>query len=165
MNHYTSIQSPIGKLFLARTDQGLCSIGLPGLETAFFQQLKKYFPKESFIESPEGLADTISQLGEYFQSKRKAFSVPLDLGTTPFFAQVLKQVQKIPYGATKSYGEIAHELNHPNSARAVGMANARNPIPIIIPCHRVIAGNGALQGYAGGLEMKSFLLRHEGLTL
>ncbi len=165
MNHYTSIQSPIGKLLLARTDQGLCSIGLPGLETAFFQQLNKYFPKENFIESTEGLADTISQLDEYFQSKRQAFSVPLDLRITPFFTQVLKQVQKIPFGSTKSYGEIAHELNRPNAARAVGMANARNPIPIIIPCHRVIAGNGALQGYAGGLEMKSFLLRHEGLTL
>ena len=165
MNHYTSIQSPIGKLFLARTDQGLCSIGLPGLETAFFQQLKKYFPTEIFIESPEGLTDTISQLDDYFKGKLKEFSIPLDIRTTPFFTQVLKQVQKIPFGATKSYGEIAQELNRPNSARAVGMANARNPIPIIIPCHRVIAGNGSLQGYAGGLEMKSFLLRHEGLTL
>jgi len=165
MNHYTSINSPIGKLFLARSDQGLCRVALPGLKTAFFQHLKKYFPEEIFIESQDGLADIISQLDGYFQGKRREFSIPLDIRTTTFSAQVLKQVMKIPFGATKSYGEIAQELNRPNSARAVGMANARNPIPIIIPCHRVIAGNGALQGYAGGLAMKTFLLQHEGLTL
>jgi methylated-DNA-[protein]-cysteine S-methyltransferase len=101
------------------------------------------------------------QLEEYFEGKRKKFDLPLALHGTDFQVTVWKALQKIPYGKTISYGELAAMIGNPKACRAVGMANNRNPIPIIIPCHRVIGKDGSLTGYAGGLEMKRTLLEIE----
>lgn len=101
------------------------------------------------------------QLEEYAAGRRKKFTVPLDLDGTPFQKRVWKALLAIPYGETRSYGEIARQVGNPKAARAVGMANHENPVAIIVPCHRVIAGDGTLGGYGGGLEKKSRLLGME----
>ncbi|MBN2908528.1 methylated-DNA--[protein]-cysteine S-methyltransferase [Polycladomyces sp. WAk] len=110
------------------------------------------------------LSEYIQQLKAYFESRRKAFTFPLDLRGTPFQIQVWKALLDIPYGTTKSYSEIAKAINRPLAVRAVGAANAANPIPVVIPCHRVIGKNGTLTGYRGGLDLKAELLRLEGIT-
>jgi methylated-DNA-[protein]-cysteine S-methyltransferase len=109
------------------------------------------------------LQDATAQLKEYFQGKRKVFNLPLSIKGTPFQESVWYQLQQIPYGETRSYADIAYEIDNPKAFRAVGMANNRNPIGIIIPCHRVIGKNGALVGYAGGLHYKQQLLELERL--
>lgn len=100
----------------------------------------------------------IQQLGEYFAGNRTRFDLPVEPQGTAFQRKVWQALGKIPYGHTSSYGEIAHIIGNPKAARAIGMANNRNPLPIIIPCHRVIGSRGSLTGYAGGLENKSYLL-------
>lgn len=107
----------------------------------------------------------ITELGEYFAGKRVTFDLPLAPKGTDFQKSVWQQLLKIPYGNTTSYGEIAQQIGNPKAARAIGLANNRNPIPIIIPCHRVVGSNGSLTGYAGGLENKSYLLKLEGKKL
>ena len=101
------------------------------------------------------------ELKEYFDGKRRSFTVPLMIDAPPFYKRVLFQVQKIGYGRTSSYAEIARMSGNEKASRAVGTANSRNPITIIIPCHRIISSRGTLGGYTGGLNKKSFLLRHE----
>jgi len=101
------------------------------------------------------------ELEEYFAGRRSEFSVPLDLDGTPFQKKVWKALRTIPYGETRSYGQIARQVGNPRGARAVGMANHENPVAIVVPCHRVIASDGGLGGYGGGLKKKSFLLWHE----
>ena len=103
----------------------------------------------------------LSEIGEYLAGRRREFAVPLDLEGTPFQVTVWKALLEIPYGETRSYGAIARRIGRPQAARAVGSANRSNPIPLIVPCHRVIAGDGSLGGYAGGLGMKTRLLRLE----
>lgn len=109
------------------------------------------------------LVATESQLQEYFAGQRTTFFIPLDLRGTEFQQEVWRALQAIPFGATRSYGEIATELGRPSASRAVGAANGRNPISIIVPCHRVIGASGKLTGFAGGLEAKAHLLRLETL--
>lgn len=104
------------------------------------------------------IKETFKQLEEYLSKKRKVFDLPLVLHGTDFQIKVWKALQKIPYGQTRSYGELAAVTGNPKASRAVGMANNKNPIPVIIPCHRVIGSNGSLTGYAGGLETKKLLL-------
>ncbi|HWP85737.1 MAG TPA: methylated-DNA--[protein]-cysteine S-methyltransferase [Terriglobia bacterium] len=101
------------------------------------------------------------ELNEYAEGTRREFTVPLDMQGTPFQKKVWKALQSIPYGQTRSYGEIARQVGHPRAARAIGMANHDNPVAVIVPCHRVIASDGSLGGYAGGLQRKSRLLRLE----
>lgn len=101
------------------------------------------------------------QLQEYFDGKRQAFDLPLDQQGTDFQRSIWMQLMHIPFGRTVSYQDIASTINNPKAVRAVGAANGKNPVPIIVPCHRVIGSNGALTGYAGGLERKAWLLRHE----
>ncbi|MCB0654906.1 MAG: methylated-DNA--[protein]-cysteine S-methyltransferase [Saprospiraceae bacterium] len=149
VSHY---QSPIGWLELHATDKGLTQIHLNS---------------SSDVESSDApdhpvLQLAIAQLDEYFTGERKHFSVPLDFGEAPWFYQeVWKTLQIIPYGKTRSYFDIAKRLGNPKAVRAVGMANHQNPLPIIIPCHRVIGKNGDWGGYAGGLTIKKWLLRME----
>lgn len=121
----------------------------------------------SVIEAPEGgedplLEETQSQLMEYFAGERRAFDLPLAPEGTDFRRRVWQALLEIPYGETRSYGEIAAAIGQPGAARAVGMANNRNPISIVIPCHRVVGADGALVGYGGGLEKKHLLLELEG---
>ena len=116
---------------------------------------------ETWIESPEHLRPYISQLESYFRGELRAFTFELDLVGTNFQRRVWKALLTIPYGETRSYGDIAEQIGSPGAFRAVGLANGRNPIGIIVPCHRVIGANGGLTGYGGGLERKRILLELE----
>ena len=118
-------------------------------------------PQKALLQTKELLSMATIQLDEYFQGKRTTFSLPFKLTGTPFQLAVWKELQNIPYGQTTSYKEIAQKINKPKACRAVGMANNKNPLPIIIPCHRVIGSNGKLIGYAGGLNLKNYLLELE----
>lgn len=118
-------------------------------------------PQKALFQTTELLSMATIQLDEYFQGKRTVFSLPFKLTGTPFQLAVWKELQNIPYGQTTSYKEIAQKINKPKAYRAVGMANNKNPLPIIIPCHRVIGSNGKLTGYAGGLNFKNYLLQLE----
>ncbi len=120
------------------------------------------FPKGSITQKDTPLISSAKrQLDEYFQGKRKSFDLPLSPFGTQFQQKVWNALCTIPYGETRSYKEIAAQIQNPKGCRAVGMANNRNPIMIIIPCHRVIGSNGSLTGYAGGLDIKQWLLAHE----
>lgn len=118
-------------------------------------------PQKALLQTTELLSMATIQLDEYFQGKRTTFSLPFKLTGTPFQLAVWKELQNIPYGQTTSYKEIAQKINKPKAYRAVGMANNKNPLPTIIPCHRVIGSNGKLIGYAGGLKLKNYLLELE----
>ncbi|SMB86046.1 methylated-DNA-[protein]-cysteine S-methyltransferase [Desulfonispora thiosulfatigenes DSM 11270] len=117
--------------------------------------------EEYTLKETEVLKRAYEQLQEYFEGKRKVFTLPLSPKGTPFRQKVWNALQQIPYGVTKNYGEIAKIIGNEKAARAVGQANNKNPISIIIPCHRVIGKNGSLTGYDGGLEIKEFLLKLE----
>lgn len=149
------IASPLGTMLLARTGAGLAG--------AWFER-QKHHP--DLIEAPERDDDPLllaaaDQLRAYFAGKRSAFDVPLDLQGTAFQRDVWQVLLAIEPGATRSYGEIARELGVPSASRAVGSAVGRNPVSIIVPCHRVVGSSGALTGYAGGLDRKTSLLRIE----
>jgi methylated-DNA-[protein]-cysteine S-methyltransferase len=149
------IASPFGSLLLARTEAGLAG--------AWFEA-QKHHPDPIDAAEHAGdavLAATARQLHAYFAGTLDAFDVPLDLQGTPFQRDVWRILLRIERGATRSYGDIARELGMPAASRAVGSAVGRNPVSIIVPCHRVVASSGALTGYAGGLERKTALLRLE----
>jgi len=160
MLYYTNINTPVGILGLVRNDDSLLRIYLPN-EVISEQIIQNQYPNEDFVEKKSRFKDTVSQLAEYFNGKRKVFTINTRIETSPFYKKTLVEVSKIPYGKTVSYSQIAQKLNNPKATRAVGTANARNPLPIIIPCHRIIAKNGKLGGYAGGLKMKKYLLDFE----
>lgn len=147
LNYYI-YNSPVGKLLLAGDDSGLQRIQF---EINITIDKNWQLNKEHF-------KPVIKQLDEYFLKKRQIFDIKLNPQGTTFQKQVWQQLQKIEYGKTKYYAEIADEINIPKAARAIGMANNKNPIPIIIPCHRVIGKNGSLTGFAGGLDVKQQLL-------
>lgn len=153
MNYYHYYESPVGKLVIVHNDQGFKYLDLADrLEV-----------KEGVFQPTELIQQTISQLTQYFNGTRQEFDLPLaPIGTT-FQQQVWESLRTIPFGETRSYKEIAMQLGNPNAARAVGMANNKNPILIVTPCHRVIGANGKLVGFAAGLEMKKYLLTLEGV--
>ena len=122
-------------------------------------------PEDDWIYNEKPFAVARQQLIEYFAGERKDFDLPLRLNGTEFQLSVLQALQKIPYGETTSYSDIAERIGRPKAMRAVGAANGRNPIPIIVPCHRVIGSDGTLTGYGGGLHRKQWLLQHERATL
>jgi methylated-DNA-[protein]-cysteine S-methyltransferase len=153
---YKVMQSPVGNLKLVASDQGLVAI--------LWQNDK---PSRVRLNEPVEdakhpiLLDTERELEEYFAGKRKSFSIPLDMRGTPFQKNVWHALLAIPFGETRSYGQLAKQLGNPQAMRAVGAANGTNPISIIVPCHRVIGSSGKLTGFAGGLETKAQLLSLE----
>lgn len=152
--HYAITDSPIGELLVlgdAEKVHGLLMNGDGGFEDR----------KHDLTQDQTVFADTIEQLDEYFAGERDAFDLPLEPNGTEFQRAVWSALEQIPFGETRSYGQIAAQVGRPKAARAVGMANNRNPIAVIVPCHRVIGSGGALVGYAGGLERKTWLLDHE----
>lgn len=164
------IKTPLGIFLAASTEKGVVKLGLPGeRETDFIEELETLFGKSYVLdEDISGFNSPINrrlkeELLEYLDGRRKNFTVPIDLNGTPFQKKVWFELLKIPYGKIKSYGQIARELGKPGAARAVGMANNRNPVPILVPCHRVVGSDGSLVGYGGGLEFKKFLLELEGV--
>ncbi|ORE85917.1 methylated-DNA--protein-cysteine methyltransferase [Oceanococcus atlanticus] len=152
--NYTYLDSPLGRLLIAGDEQGLRSIHFPHNE----QPAKA---SDSWNASDSGLKLACEQLREYFLGQRQHFDLVLAPDASAFQSQVLEQLLAIPFGQTRSYGQLAHILERPQAARAVGTACARNPLPIVIPCHRVIGQNGSLTGFAGGIEAKRWLLDHE----
>jgi len=148
-NYFKTMDSPIGVLMLGSDEWQLKSISFDAV----------YLENESSI--PEVLIAAQKQLEEYFAGSRQIFDLSIDPEGTEFQKSVWEKVAGASFGTTKSYVEIAREVKSENSSRAVGMANGQNPLPIIIPCHRIIGHNGKLTGYAGGLERKKWLLLHE----
>jgi methylated-DNA-[protein]-cysteine S-methyltransferase len=151
---YTRIESPLGPLLLVADAAGLRKI--------FFENGRDRGRLESFWkEDSKPFKDTISQLRSYFAGELQEFDLTLAPEGTPFQLNVWQRLCQIPYGETISYGELARRIGNPNASRAVGLANGSNPIPIVIPCHRVIGSNGKLTGYGGGLPIKEKLLALE----
>ena len=146
---YTTLTTPIGELLLTADDDGaLTAVDLPN----------RHRDTAGLERDDELLAGARRQLTEYFAGERTTFDLPLRPHGAPFQLRVWEALLRIPYGETASYGEVARELGHPTAARAVGAANGRNPLAIVVPCHRVIGSDGTLTGYAGGLECKRALL-------
>jgi len=156
------IQSPIGELRVAATPGGVVRIALPRSGGPGFRGwIERGLPDAERVDQLPTLDVACRELQEYFSGERRKFSVPLDLRGTPFQLSVWRAILGIPYGETKSYAELARGVNRPNAHRAVGAANGANPVPIIVACHRVIASDGKLGGYGGGLETKRRLLAFE----
>jgi methylated-DNA-[protein]-cysteine S-methyltransferase len=151
---YTQIESPLGPLLLAADDAGLRQI-------LFVNGRHPARPESSWKEDRVPLNDGIRQLHAYFGGELEKFDLPLAPEGTPFQLGVWRSLCDIPYGETISYGELAGRIGNPKASRAVGLANGSNPIPIVIPCHRVIGSNGKLTGYGGGLPIKEKLLALE----
>jgi methylated-DNA-[protein]-cysteine S-methyltransferase len=160
MSFFTRVPSPIGELLLSGDEHGLAELRFPP-ETA----AAAYGFQARATGSPEGsdspLPAASAQLAAYFDGSLRDFQLPLALAGSPFFRRVWEAVRAIPFGETRTYGEIAAEIGRPGAARAVGLANGRNPVPIIVPCHRLIGADGSLTGYGGGLPRKRWLLDHE----
>jgi methylated-DNA-[protein]-cysteine S-methyltransferase len=153
---YKMIHSPVGKLKLVASDRGLVAV-------LWQNEKPSRVPLNELVEDPMHpiLLDTERELDEYFAGRRKTFSIPLDMRGTSFQKDVWHALLGIPFGETRSYGQLAKQLGNPQAMRAVGAANGRNPISIIVPCHRVIGASGKLTGFAGGLETKAHLLSLE----
>src|SRR5580658_8296441 len=166
--HSTNMQSSIGPLFLAASARGLVALEfdarLPGQQTIRLspRDLRKEEKGFEFIDSPHELQAYASELEEYFAGERREFTFPIDLRGTEFQKACWRALLAIPYGETRTYADIARAVGKPTAFRAVGMANNRNPIAIVVPCHRVIASDGTLCGYGGGLDVKRKLLELEG---
>ncbi len=155
--------SPLGDLWIAASEDGLAAIEWAPYEASFEIALIRRF-KRPVRSDQQTVAAALRQLDEYLRGARKAFTLPIDWSLLrPFQRQALQIVASIPYGETRTYGDIARQMGKPRAARAVGRANATNPIPLVIPCHRVIGSDGKLHGYSGGegLQTKEWLLKLE----
>jgi len=155
---YTQIGSPVGPLLLASDERGLHEI-------RFVNGRRPGAPEPGWTPNAASFAEAIRQLQEYFSGNRQEFDLPLALEGTDFQLRVWRCLQTIPYGQTFSYLQLAEKIGNPKAVRAVGLANGANPIPIIIPCHRVIGSNGSLTGFGGGLPNKQKLLALESRQL
>ncbi|QUH02884.1 methylated-DNA--[protein]-cysteine S-methyltransferase [Saccharopolyspora erythraea] len=154
MRTHTVIDSPVGPLTLVATDGVLCGV--------YMDQQRHRPPQETFGEpDAEPFGECVRQLEGYFAGQRTEFDLPMRFTGTPFQQEVWTALRSIPYGTTVSYGELAERIGRPAAARAVGLANGRNPIGVVVPCHRVVGSSGALTGYGGGLERKRQLLDFE----
>jgi methylated-DNA-[protein]-cysteine S-methyltransferase len=158
MRYYDTFQSPQGRMLLVATDDGVSGVYFVG---------QKYFPEreKEWKRAPHQapLRQVKRELAEYFAGKRKRFEVTLAPDGTPFQRSVWKAISKVGFGETITYGELARRAGHPGSSRAAGAATGRNPISIIVPCHRIVGSDGSLTGYAGGLNRKRALLVLEGV--
>jgi methylated-DNA-[protein]-cysteine S-methyltransferase len=156
---HTVVDSPVGPLTLVAVD---------GVLSGLYMNLQRHRPLQETFGPPDPtpFTEVIKQLAEYFGAQRTDFDVPITLAAgSPFQRTVWAALREIPYGETQSYGELAERIGRPGAARAVGLANGRNPIGIIVPCHRVVGATGSLTGYGGGLERKQYLLDFEYRTL
>ncbi|MCX7762919.1 MAG: methylated-DNA--[protein]-cysteine S-methyltransferase [Candidatus Kryptonium sp.] len=163
MLYCTSFETIIGIIYIASSEKGVCKISLT-LDAAeeFKTWIKKYFNETEIVESRKENKEAIEQIKLYLARKLKKFDLELDIIGTDFQKKVWYETMRIPYGETLTYSELARRIRKPNSQRAVGNALASNPLPIVVPCHRVIASDGSLGGYTGGIKIKEFLLGLEG---
>ncbi|GAA1787975.1 methylated-DNA--[protein]-cysteine S-methyltransferase [Actinomadura chokoriensis] len=160
MPAHVILDSPVGPLTLVATGGALSGL---------YMEKQRHLPSEETFGAPgdpdaEPFATAAAQLTAYFAGELTEFDVPLDLHGTPFQQRVWAALQEIPYGETTTYGELAAELGNPSASRAVGLANGRNPVGVIVPCHRVVGSTGSLTGYGGGLDRKRYLLDFERKT-
>lgn len=160
---YTTVPLPVGDILVAGTERGICGliIAAHAEMPAALDALRRCCPVAPLVRDADALTDVTGQLSEYVRGTRQAFDVPLDLVGTPFQQRVWAALLAIPYGETVPYRDLAYGLGQPGGAQAVGGAVARNPVSIIVPCHRVLGSDGSLTGYAWGLHVKRWLLDHE----
>lgn len=159
---HSTLPSPIGPLELASTREGLAAVALGEKGQLWLQQwLGRSFPHLELRGAAGEHSLYAGQIREYFHEGRRAFDLPLDVRGTPFQKRVWAEVARIPYGRTATYSMLAVLVDRPAASRAVGAANGANPLPIVIPCHRVVGSDGSLAGYGGGLGLKRWLLVHE----
>lgn len=157
------LKTPIGTLEIVGSSSGLCQISFPNRPSECRSVwLERYFSQLSKKRKTPFLNQALEQLREYFEGQRQCFQLQLDLKGTPFQIRVWEQLLDIPYGCTVSYGEIASRINKSQASQAVGAAVGNNPIPIVVPCHRVLGHDGSLVGFSGGLPVKERLLKLEG---
>jgi methylated-DNA-[protein]-cysteine S-methyltransferase len=162
---YDVVDTPIGPLLVAATDRGLLRISFDADADHSLADLTRVAGRR-VLRAPRAVDTVRRELDEYFDQRRRSFDLAIDLrGATPFTAQVLDELARVPYGHTSSYGELAARVGRPRAARAIGMVMNHNPIPIVLPCHRVVGSDGSLTGYGGGLHRKEHLLRLEGAIL
>jgi methylated-DNA-[protein]-cysteine S-methyltransferase len=158
---YELADTPLGTLLLARTERGLCRIGYDPEPERDAEMLARAFGRR-VLRTPGALDDAKRQLDQYFEGRRRTFELQMDLGLSRDFSRrVLLELARVPYGEVTTYGALATRAGRPRAARAVGTVMNRNPIPIVLPCHRVVGASGSLVGYGGGLERKETLLRLE----
>ncbi len=155
--YWHEIDSPVGRLLLAGDGESL-------IQVSFQAGPRPRQAPDGWVADPAPFRDAIAQLGDYFDGRRRGFDLPLEPRGTEFQRRVWRALTDIPYGKTISYGELARRIGQPSASRAVGLANGANPLPIIVPCHRVIGANGSLTGFGGGLPIKRQLLALEGAT-
>jgi methylated-DNA-[protein]-cysteine S-methyltransferase len=163
MVYCTSFDSKIGLIYIASTDKGVCKISVPRqTKKDFFRWLRDNFDDSEVVDNKSRNKEVMDQLNRYFNGKLAKFTVALDMRGTPFQLRVWKELQKISYGTTISYKQLAKRLGTSRGFQAIGRANAANPVPIIVPCHRVLGTDGTLIGYDSGVKTKEFLLKLEG---
>ncbi len=160
---YSTVPMPVGDILMAGTERGVCAliIAAHGEMPMARDALQRYCPAAPLVPDADALADAARQLAEYLDGARRAFDLPLDLGGTPFQRRVWELLLEIPYGETVTYRDLALALGQPHGAQAVGGAVGRNPVSIIVPCHRVLGSDGGLTGYMWGVHVKRWLLDHE----
>ena len=162
---YDFVDTPVGSLLVATSERGLCRISYDAEPERELERLARTFGVR-VLRSPKPVDEARRELDEYFEGNRRRFDLRLDLALlADFNRRVLDELARVPYGEVVTYGELAARSERPRAARAVGTVMNRNPLPIVLPCHRVIGANGKLTGYAGGLERKETLLRLEGAIL
>ncbi|HEX2196875.1 MAG TPA: methylated-DNA--[protein]-cysteine S-methyltransferase [Actinomycetota bacterium] len=161
---YDEVDSPIGTLVVATTDKGLVRVGFPTeTEGVVLDELARRLSPR-VVKAPRKVASVARELDEYFAGRRKRFDVPLDWALVgPYARKVLRATAAIPFGKVSTYREVARKAGNPAASRAAGNALGSNPIPVVVPCHRVLRTNGSLGGYGGGLDVKEHLLRLEGV--
>jgi methylated-DNA-[protein]-cysteine S-methyltransferase len=162
---YDIVETEVGSLLVAVTDRGLLRISFEADPEAHLEELARLAGMR-VLRAPRSVDRARRELDEYFAGRRRDFDLSLDLrGQQPFTVRVLGKLATVAYGETATYGELAARAGSPKAARAVGMVMNRNPLPIVLPCHRIVGASGSLTGYAGGLWIKERLLRHEGVIL
>ncbi len=163
MVYCTSFDSKIGLIYIASTDKGVCKISVPRqTKKDFFRWLRENFDDSEVVDNKSRNKEVMDQLNRYFNGKLAKFTCAVDMRGTPFQLRVWKELLKISYGTTISYKQLAKRLGTSRGFQAIGRANAANPLPIIVPCHRVLGTDGTLIGYASGVKTKEFLLKLEG---
>jgi AraC family transcriptional regulator of adaptative response/methylated-DNA-[protein]-cysteine methyltransferase len=158
---FTTVASPLGRLLVGRTERGICSIALGESDAKLERRLRREFPSAAIRRGPRELGRTVREVLRRLDGKAPATTLPLDFRGTAFQMRVWEALRKIPRGATRTYGEVAAAIGRPTAVRAVARACATNRVPIVVPCHRVVRGDGALGGYALGVERKRRLLARE----
>lgn len=164
--YWSAFTTPLGTTYVAATRKGVCRVAVPD-ETRehFFVWLYRHFDVSDVVPHPGPAMECIEQIGGYLAGERTRFEIHLDLRGTSFQLATWDAILRIPYGTTVTYRDLAHELGLPKAYQAVGAAVGQNPVPIIVPCHRVVGSDGSLTGYIGGIGTKQWLLRHEGALL